>query len=166
MKGRWVALAAPLAGYGLYFLVMFLWTGDAWAGFEAQRLFPAAPRIQMLVDFPAVVRAFLNLGSWDGMEDAVWDRVLFVLFLAGLPLIWRVNRTWFWYALPMGLVPALTSSFMSFRRYLLVVVPLFFVGARWLVLVKGRGWFWYYVAVLGALQLWAVRQFVRWQWAG
>lgn len=166
MKGRWVALAAPLAGYGLYFLVMFLWTGDAWAGFEAQRLFPAAPRIQMLVDFPAVVRAFLNLGSWDGMEDAVWDRALFVLFLAGLPLIWRVNRTWFWYALPMGLVPALTSSFMSFRRYLLVVVPLFFVGARWLVLVKGRGWFWYYVAVLGALQLWAVRQFVRWQWAG
>jgi len=162
---RSLLLLAPLLGYATYFGLMYLWTGNAFEGFEAQKAYPYSPSIKNMFDLPAFWSAFIQVRSLGGMMDSALDRGFFLLFLALLPAVWKRNRVWFWYVLPAGLIPALTSYFMSYRRYIMVLFPLFIVLAQWL----GRGprWmFWYYVILMAALQAWAVSQFVNFFWAG
>ncbi len=166
-RGRhWLLLAAPLGGYILYFGLMHAWTGNALEGFDAQKGYPNSPSIANIFNLRGCWRAFCDAGSLDGMVDSALDRGMFLLFIAVLPLVYRLNRTWFWYALPTGLVPALTSYFMSYRRYLIVCFPVFVVLAQLLARAKSRWLFWYYIVVLGALQVWAVTRFVSYRWAG
>jgi len=158
-------LLCPLLGCATYFGTMYAWTGNAFEGFEAQKAYPYSPSIKNMFDFPAFWSAFINVRSVDGMMDSALDRGFFLLFLALLPAVWKLNRTWFWYTLPTGLVPALTSYFMSYRRYVMVLFPLFVVMAQ--RLAKGPRWiFWYYVILMAALQAWAVTRFVNFNWAG
>jgi hypothetical protein len=161
----WLLLLCPLLGHATYFGTMYAWTGNAFEGFEAQKAYPNSPSINNMFDFPAFWNAFINVRSLDGMMDSTLDRGFFLLFLALLPAVWKLNKTWFWYTLPTGLVPAMTSYFMSYRRYIMVLFPLFIVLAQ--VLAKGPRWmFWYYVILLAALQAWAVTRFVNFNWAG
>lgn len=159
-------LLCPLLGYATYFGLMYVWTGNAFEGFEAQKAYPNSPSIRNMFDFPHFINALLNVNSLDGMMDGALDRVFFLLFLASLPLIYRLNRTWFYYALPAGLVPALTSWFMSYRRYTMMLFPVFVVVAQLLSKSRSRSLFWYYVILLAAAQAWAVTQFVNFRWAG
>ncbi len=162
----WLLLICPLAGYGTYLGLMYAWTGNALEGFDAQRGYPNSPSVGNVFRVKAYTTALLNARTLDGMVDSALDRVLFVLFLLSLPLIWRLNKTWFFYALPAGLVPALTSWFISYRRYILIVFPVFVVLAQLLAKTGNRFVFWYYVALLAVLQAWAVMQFVNFGWAG
>ncbi len=162
---HYLLLSAPIVGYGAYFGLMHIWTGNAFEGFEAQKEYPYSPSIKNMFDLPAFWSAFMNVSSVGGMMDSALDRGFFLLFLAFLPAVWRLNKTWFWYTLPTGLVPAMTSYFMSYRRYIMVLFPLFIVLAQ--LTVKGPRWvFWYYVILLAALQAWAVMRFVNFNWAG
>ncbi len=162
---HWLLLLCPLLGYAVYFGTMYAWTGNAFEGFEAQRAYPNSPSISNMFNVAGFANAFANIHTLDGMMDAALDRGFFVLFLALLPAVWKVNRTWFWYTLPTGLIPALTSYFMSYRRYIIILFPVFIVLAQ--LLAKGPRWmFWYYVVLLAAMQAWAVVQFVNFNWAG
>lgn len=162
----WLLLACPLLGYAAYFGLMRLWTGNALEGFDAQRSYPNSPSIQNLFNYAGFFRALSNVQTLGGMMHSMLDRFFFVLFLALLPLIYRLDKTWFFYVLPAGLVPALSSWFMSYRRYIVVLFPLFVVLAQLLARTRQRWIFWYYVALLALLQVWAVRQFVSFDWAG
>jgi hypothetical protein len=162
----WLLLLAPVLGWAAYFGLMYAQTGNAFEGFEAQKAYPYSPSIMNMFKLPAFFSAFASVGSLHGMMDSALDRGFFLLFLALLPLVYRLNRTWFWYVLPAGLVPALTSYFMSYRRYIMVLFPLFIVLAQSLAKARHRWVFWYYVAALAALQAWAVREFVNFNWAG
>ncbi|MBU6401329.1 MAG: hypothetical protein KGS61_13520 [Verrucomicrobia bacterium] len=164
--GRWLLLLCPLAGYGVYFGLMTAWTGNPIEGFIAQRGYPNSPSIRNMFDLPRFADALLNVDSLGGMMGGALDRVFFLLFVALLPLIWRLDRVWFFYTLPAGLVPALTSWFMSYRRYFMVLFPAFIVLAQLLGKTKSRWLFWYYVALLAAVQAWAVSQFINFKWAG
>ena len=163
---HWLLLLGPVVGYALYFALMFVWTGNAFEGFDAQKSYPYSPSIANMFNLHGLWNAFSEAHSLDGMMDSALDRGLFLLFLALLPLVYRLNRTWFWYTLPAGLVPGLTSYFMSYRRYLMVCFPVFVVMAQLLAKTKRRWVFWYYVVVLAALQVWAVTRFVNFRWAG
>jgi hypothetical protein len=110
--------------------------------------------------------AFVHFSSLDGMMDSALDRGFFVLLLVLLPFVYRLNKTWFFYTLPVGIVPALTSYFMSYRRYIMICFPVFVVLARLFDKTNSRWAFWYYVILLAALQLWAVTRFVNFYWAG
>ena len=162
----WLLLSAPLLGYALYFGLMYVWTGNALEGFAAQKAYPNSPSIKNMIKVAGFTEALLNIGSLDGMMDGLLDRAFFVVVLLALPRVWRLNRVWFWYVLSAGLVPALTSWFMSYRRYVVVLFPVFIVLARLLAQAKSRWLFWYYVVGLAALQAWAVKQFVNFNWAG
>ena len=162
----WLLLSAPLLGYALYFGLMYLWTGNAFEGFEAQKAYPNSPSIKNMFNVAGFTHALLNVGSLDGMMDGALDRAFFFLFLVLLPAIYRLDKMWFFYALPAGLVPAMTSWFMSYRRYTIVLFPLFIVLAQLLARTKSRWLFWYYVILMAALQVWAVKQFVNFNWAG
>lgn len=165
-RSPWLLLLCPLLGYAAYFSLMYVWTGNAFEGFDAQQAYPNSPSIRNMFDVPHFTDALLNVHSLDGMMDGALDRVFFLLFLASLPLIYRLNKTWFFYALPAGLVPALTSWFMSYRRYTLMLFPMFVVLAQLLGKSRSRPLFWYYVILLAAVQAWAVKQFVNFNWAG
>ncbi len=163
---RWLLLLWPLLGYASYFGVIWLWTGNAVEGFDAQRAYPNSPSIGNMFDCVGFFHAFLDIRSLDGMMDSMVDRLFFLLFLALLPFVYRLDKTWFFYVLAAGLVPGLTSWFMSYRRYIMVLFPLFVVLAQLLARARQRWIFWYYVVLLGLLQLWAVKQFINFDWAG
>lgn len=149
-------LLCPLLGYAAYFGLMYVWTGNVLEGFEAQKAYPNSPSIKNMFNLSGFTDALLNVHSLDGMMDGALDRVFFLLFLASLPPIYRLNRTWFYYALPAGLVPALTSWFMSYRRYTMMLFPVFVVVAQLLSKSRSRSLFWYYVILLAVVQAWAV----------
>ena len=162
----WLLLSAPVLGYALYFGLMYVWTGNAFEGFEAQKAYPNSPSIKNMFNVTGFTHALLNVGSVDGMMDGALDRGFFLLFLALLPAIYWLDKLWFFYVLPAGLVPAMTSWFMSYRRYTIVLFPLFIVLALLLARTKSRWLFWYYVILMAALQAWAVKQFINFNWAG
>ena len=163
---RWLLLLCPLLGYATYLFVMYAWTGNAFDGFEAQKDYPNSPSISNMGNYAGLFNAFINIHTLDGMMDSALDRGCFLLFLGLLPLIYRLNKTWFFYVLPAGLVPALSSWFMSYRRYAVVLFPLFVVLAQILAGDRRRWVFWYYVILMAALQAWAVKQFINFNWAG
>jgi hypothetical protein len=164
--GPCLLVMCPLLGYAAYFWLMHLWTGNALEGFEAQQSYPNSPSIGNMFNCAGFLHALANVQTLDGMMDSALDRASFLLVIALLPLVWRLDRTWFFYTLPAGLVPALTSWFMSYRRYTMVLFPVFIVLAQLLGRPRTRFIFWYYVACLAALQAWAVKQFVNFNWAG
>jgi len=162
----WFLLLAPILGYAAYFGLMFAWTGNAFEGFEAQKAYPNSPSIRNVFDWHGFSSACLNLQTLDGMMDSGLDRGFFILFLVLLPLMYRLNKTWFLCSLPAGLMPAMASYFMSYRRYIAICFPVFIVLAQLLAKTKSRWLFWYYAALLAALQVWAVKQFTCFKWAG
>ena len=146
----WLLLLAPLAGYAAYFGLMHLNTGNAFEGFDAQKAYPYSPSIKNMFNFAGLSEAFLNVQSFDGMMDSLLDRALFVLLVLLLPLVWRLNRTWFFYTAAAGVVPALTSWFMSYRRYFLVCFPAFVILAQ--LSTKKPPWaFWYVCGAVSSL---------------
>lgn len=162
----WLLLAAPLLGYACYFGIMHAFTGNTFEGFEAQKLYPTAPSIGNLFDLRGFFSALLAVGSFDGVTDALLDRLFFILCLASLPAVWRLNRIWFWFILAAGIVPAMTVLFMSYRRYVVVCFPLFIVLAQLCQKPERRLAFWFYVVVLAGLQALAVAKFMNFYWAG
>lgn len=162
----WLTLLAPAVGYAAYFALMHTLTGNAFEGFDAQRHYPNQPSIRNIVDVEGFAQAFVAVGSWHGMVDSAIDRVLFVVFLATLPAIWRLDRAWFWYALGTGLVPALSNWFFSYNRFLMMCFPVFVVLARWLDGDENRWIRRYYWALLGAVQVVFLWRHVNHHWAG
>ena len=162
----WLTALSPLAGYSTYFIIMRLCTGNALEGFQAQQVFPNSPSLGNMFDLPGLLRALGRINTLDGMVDGVLDRVFFVILLAMLPVIYRTNRTWFFYTLPIGLIPALTAWFSSYRRYCMVCFPVFIVLTQLLRKPGRRILFWYFVILLSSLQVWAVIKFVNFGWAG
>jgi len=162
----WLLLAVPLLGYASYFGIMHAFTGNAFEGFEAQKAYPYSPSIKNMFNLGGFFSVLIKVGSLDGMMDSVLDRLFFILFLALLPAVWRLNRTWFWFTLAAGMVPAMTSWFMSYRRYAVVCFPLFIVLAQIHQKPERRWLFWYYVFLLAGVQAWAVTRFVNFYWAG
>lgn len=126
-----LCLLAPLLGFGAYLAVMAAATGNAFEGFAAQKLFIAESSIFQIFDIGSFIRSFFDIDSLHGMEGSVLDRIWFIVFCASLMGVWRIHPLLFWYALPMGLIPAMTVSFMAYMRYLLVVFPVFMLwGVR------------------------------------
>lgn len=162
----WPLILAPVLGYALYLWIVFLSTGNAFEGFKAQKAYPYSPSIKNMVNYAGFSHAFLHIGTLEGMLDSALDRGCFALYLILLPAVYRFDKLCFFYVLPVGLVPALTSYFMSYRRYIMICFPLFIVLAQ-LLARTGRRWiFWYYVILLATLQAWAVVRFVNFNWAG
>ena len=122
-------LLAPVAGVALYFAFMYLQTGDPTSGMRAQRAFISQRSLLSLLDIPGLLRSLADVELGHRFETSPIDRLAFAAYVAALVPLWRRHRLLFWYALPLGLVPALTSM-MSFTRYLIVVFPVFVVAGE------------------------------------
>jgi len=136
----WFAPAAPLLGLGAYFLCMRLLLGDPLAGVRLYQGGLCGLTVMSLVDLPGFIRRLLDFGSVHGFLDSALDRTFFLLWVATLPRVWRLDRVWFWYVLPMGLFPAMTTCFMGFTRYAAVLFPSAVAAADLLSGERRRPW--------------------------
>ncbi|MBI3553625.1 MAG: hypothetical protein HY077_14100 [Elusimicrobia bacterium] len=124
---------SPLAGVAAYLLFMLHATGDAFEGFKAYRdIFPDSPSALRLLDPVGFAATFFHVTAWHGTSGSLMERLLFVMFLCCLPALWKRDRLLFLYALPMGLVPAISLSLVSYTRHLLLVFPAFIAVAGFL----------------------------------
>ena len=157
-------LLAPVLGWSSYLLLMWIWTGNAFEGFHAQKQF-GVQAMDKLLDLPQFVVELFSPTAWHDFTGSFLDRAVFAVLLACLPIIWKLSRTWFLLTLVLGIIPAVTGTFTSYTRFASVVFPLFIAMAvfldkpkltwlRWPVLSG-------FAVVHGAL-LW---KFVYFRWA-
>jgi hypothetical protein len=163
---RYAWLALPVAGYLAYFGVLWAFTGNPFEGYQAQRFYPNKPSIGNIFDIAGSVRAFLDVQSFHGARTSLLDRGFFVVFVAALPAIWRLNHTYFWYALFAGGVPGLATWFFSYSRNIMMCLPLFIVLGVRLQGPEKRWLRWYYLLLLGGLQVFFLVRYVNFMWAG
>jgi hypothetical protein len=161
----WTLLLAPLAGWGGYLGLMAHWTGDPWAGVEAQR-FWGVHAVANLGDLPKFVAGFFEVSAWHAYRGSLLDRLGFLLLLYSLPVQWRLGKDLLAWSLMLGVLPAMSGTFTSFVRFEACAFPVFlglagfFTVPRW----KGPGLGFLLVCLgLHGLLLW---RFLNYRWAG
>lgn len=161
-----VTVLTPLLGFGAYLLFMRSATGDAFSGFAIQRRFTSYRPPSQWLNLFDFLRSFLNVRSFHGYTSSVFDRLCFLLLLATLVRLWTTKPALLLYALPVGVWPAMTVSFMSYSRYLAVIFPAFLVAADWLAPAARRDLRWMVLALLLSLQALALVLHVNNYWVG
>lgn len=164
-RGRtYLACYGPILGYATYFGIMYFTTGNALEGFEAQRFYPNQPSVAHLFDLPGFLAHLVMPLQLHGMLDSALDRGLFLVLLACLYPIWRMNKVYFVYACFVGLVPAASSWFLSYTRNVMICFPLFIIAARLLDRRDGGFLLWYAVVLSGAFQIWFLLRYINFVW--
>lgn len=164
---RWLCCLGPLSGMAVYFLIMHKATGNPFTGFEDQKKYLAQASLSKIIDVMGFIKAFFNFPlEIHGYLNSALDRLWFLWFAAALFFLWKRNKTYFIYALAMGLVPAMSLSFMAYTRYFLVVFPVFVVTAELFVKNKNGAWLWLTCAVLFSLQIIFLLRHVNNYWVG
>ena len=124
---------AFMLGVATYFLFMQLGTGSWNGGFAALKFYGNYYSLSLLLKPWEWVRlnfleSFLVL---HGYRFSVIDRLFFAVFLLVLALGWRrMGKMLMSVMMVLGLVVALSGTFTSYPRYLLVVFPMYIVLAR------------------------------------
>lgn len=122
-----VSLAFPiliLTGFVAYLGCMYYFTGNAFEGFVAQKLHVNQPSLGYLLDPWPVMRRFFTVSSIFGPTEGLLDRLCFLMVLVGMVVLWKFNRIWWFMVMPMAILPAITNLFLSYRRFMIVLVPL------------------------------------------
>lgn len=163
--GPVLLLTAPLAGWAVYFGLMWHWTGNAFQGFTAQAVWQAHS-INNLWDLPKFVMGFFEPTSWHEFRGSVLDRCGFMLVLYSVPVLWRTGKDLLVWLFILAIIPAMSGTFISFIRFESAAFPIFVAlgvfaarqDKRWLpgALVAG-------MAALHLVLLW---RFVNYGWAG
>ncbi|HEY3854099.1 MAG TPA: hypothetical protein VGO67_06880 [Verrucomicrobiae bacterium] len=160
-------LLPPIFGWLAYLALMKRSTGNAFEGFAAQKQF-GMESIGNIFNLPHFLLTFLTPSSFSEIRTSMVDRVSFVLLLYSLPIIWRLDKGWFLWAVFLGLVPAMSGMFVSYTRFASVVFPLFVAVATFLN-KPGRPFQslrFITVATFLAVQIILLWRFVNYRWAG
>ena len=161
-----LALASPFLGFGVYLAFMQSAAGGAFAGFAMQDAFHAGRSMASLVDLPHLARELADVRAFHGIDHSLLDRLAFLFALSTLVPLWRLDRSLFWYALPMALVGPLSGSLVSYTRFAAVLFPCHLVLARALNGERRRPWLWLTIAVFYGLQIVLLLRHVNFRWAG
>ncbi len=158
-------VAAPALGFALYLGLMWVWTGNPMEGFDAQERFVMKSSVARLFDPIAFFSFFFGAAeSLHGFTTSKLDRFWFILCLASLPTLWKLDKRWFAWALVASVIPCVTLPIASFSRYALAVFPLFIAGAH--LLRNRRQWLAPTLMFLGGIQLFFLIRHINNRWAG
>ncbi|MCP5528095.1 MAG: hypothetical protein H7A47_14985 [Verrucomicrobiales bacterium] len=164
-SGSTLLLAAPLIGWGTYLCLMWLWTGSPFAGLDAQRYW-GAHAIGNLWDVSKFIAGFFRYSEWHAFSGSLLDRLAFLLLLNAIPSLWRVGKDLLVWVYALGVIPAMSGTFVSFVRFEACAFPVFIGWAVMLLGWRGR-WpaavFLIVNVLLHGVLLW---QFVNFRWAG
>jgi hypothetical protein len=161
-----IALAAPAAGLVAYLLFMRAATGDAFAGFAMQDAFNARRSFGNFLQPLGVLRELADVRVLHGPNYSLLDRLSFLFVMATLVPLWRLDRTLFWYTLPMALVGPLSGSFVSYTRFAAILFPCHLVLASLLEGERRRPFFWLALAASYGLQIALLLRHIHFRWAG
>jgi hypothetical protein len=164
--GRCVVLAAaPLLGLGTYFLLMWRWTGNAFEGMEAQKYW-GAHSISHLWNIPIFVIGLFTPTNWHSFSGSMLDRSMFMILLCSLPVVWRLGKDMLAWVYVLGILPAMSGTFVSFTRFESTAFPVFIALAVFFRELKTRWAFALVMALFSVLHLVLLWRFVNYQWAG
>lgn len=124
---RWrslVQFTAGIAGFCFYLTILWFFTGNPWEGFEAQDFYVNRPSLSHLLEPTEFARRLIQVDGWHTPTGSVLDRLTFVWCAALLIPMWRIKPIWFFWAVPMFLIPAFTNWFLSLSRFSIVIVPM------------------------------------------
>jgi hypothetical protein len=148
-----------------YLGVMYLSTGNAFAGFTSQDRFLAHASTGKLFDLAGFFRVMTMLPNVHSFIGSAIDRTWFLLFVVSLFPLWKRDKVMFSYSLVMGLVPALSLSLMAFTRYSLILIPSFIVAADFFTPAK-KGLFFLALAGLFGIQIIFLIRHINFYWVG
>jgi Mannosyltransferase (PIG-V) len=161
----WLLLAAPLWGWSLYLLLMCYWTGNPFEGFQAQKHW-GVQSISNLWNLPKFILGFYTPTAWHAFTGSLLDRCVFLFVVMWLPLIWRLDKIWFLWALALGVFPAVSGTFCSFTRFASTVFPVFIAMAALLAEPERKLARWLTLTAFIVLHVVLVARFVTYHWAG
>lgn len=180
---RWVVLAAPLLGWGLYLGLMWSWTGNPFEGFVAQRSW-GVHHLSNLWNAPSFVWGFFQPTHWHEFRGSLLDRVVFAVLLYTVPVLWRLDKGLLVWTYWLGVVPAMSGTFTSYTRFASCAFPVFLGLAAYLNAAQGirktqpneTDWQtastlrtaskWALLAVFASLHIVLVWRHVNFNWAG
>jgi hypothetical protein len=164
-----VAATAPLAGMALTLGMMWVETGNALAGIEAQAHFASRGAIDKFFAPAEFLQAFVDVWGVHGVLHSAIDRTFFVVMIIGIALVIRLEHRvgpWSLYSGALILVPAATMSFMSFTRYPTVVFPIFIALGAYLAVPARRELRWITISSFSVIQLFFLIRHINSYWAG
>jgi hypothetical protein len=94
------------------------------------------------------------------------DRAVFFLVILSLQPIAFRSLVDFSYCLPVGVVPGVSMSLVSYTRYALVLFPAFLLAGTYLSPPNRRWWLWVLCAFCMSLQMILLIRHVHYYWAG
>ncbi len=158
-------IIAVLGGWGVYLLYMWCTTGNAFEGFAAQKYWNVHS-IGNLVNVPKFVIGFFNPWEWHEFNGSVLDRFIFSLLLGCIPLVWRTDPKLLVWLYVLGVLPAMSGTFVSFTRFCACAFPLF-IGLGWARANGVTRWaLWGVLAMFATLHVVLLWRFVNFRWAG
>lgn len=161
----WVVAGMPVLGWCVYLGLMWHWTGNPFEGFEAQKRW-GVHSVANLWDVPKFLTGFLSAREWHAFKGSFLDRCVFVLFLYTLPVLWRLDKGLWTWALVLGVLPAMSGTFTSFIRFASCAFPMFVALGVVLSRPTRRWWGAGLLAVFLVLHAVLVWQYVNFRWAG
>jgi len=163
--GEWSLLIAPPVGLLVYFALMWSWTGNPFEGMEAQKYWKAHS-ISNLWNVPKFVLGFFEPTSWHAFQGSALDRCAFLLLLYCLPLLWRMGKDLLIWTYVLGILPAMSGTFVSFTRFESTAFPVFIALAVFFTNRKSRWPLAGFIIALAALHLILLWRFVNYRWTG
>jgi len=162
-QARWL-VCAPICGWLFYLLLMFLWTGNSFEGFAAQKYW-SAHSISNLWNLPKFILGWLTPNTWHAFMGSLLDRYAFTLLIFCLPLIWKLDKKLIAWSYILGIIPAMSGTFTSYTRFTSVAFPLF-IALGVFFSPPNRRWFGYgLLGIFGGLHVTLVWRYVNFQWA-
>jgi len=166
-RRAWAWAAAPVLGFGAYLLFMHVSVGGAFAGFSTYTdNYAHPPSIAKIFDVAGFAREFFRVADVHVYYGSLVDRLWFAIFAASLLPLWRRDKIAFAYALPFGLVPALSLTLVSFTRHFLLILPVFALWGAYLSEEKRRWALWMTLGALLSLQTLFLVLHVNNYWVG
>jgi hypothetical protein len=166
-RAAWLLLLSPFLGFFLHLLFMKITLGDFFAALHAQKEFISDPSIGKLFYLLDFLKQTFTIRHLHAPLYSMLDRLAFLFFLILFILLLRKKLYLYAsFALPMGLFPAILTSYMCYMRYLSVVFPLFVILALLLHEEKYRAWRCSLLAAFLALQHLFLLRHINYHWVG
>jgi len=157
---------APFVGWGVYFFIMYLATGDPFEFFKAGKFYKAQGSIWDIFNIPKYIMEIGSFTTIHGYVGSAIDRFWVFPIIPALFILWKYSKTLFFYSFVMVVISSAPGHFTSFTRYIALIFPLFIAYAKFFS-KPGREFYKYAtVMLLFGIQILFIIRYVNFYWAG